>query len=31
MEKKYLKKLVTGLSIAALVAGVGGLAIGASG
>ena len=31
MEKKYLKKVLTGLSIASLVTGIGGLAIGASG
>jgi radical SAM modification target selenobiotic family peptide len=31
MEKKYLKKVLTGISIAGLVAGVGSLAIGASG
>jgi len=31
MDKKYLKKVVTGLSIAGLVAGIGGLAIGAGG
>ena len=31
MEKKYLKKVLTGLSVASLVAGIGGLAIGASG
>jgi radical SAM modification target selenobiotic family peptide len=31
MEKKYLKRLVTGLSIAGLVTGIGGLAVGASG
>jgi radical SAM modification target selenobiotic family peptide len=31
MEKKYLKKVLTGLSIASLVTGLGGLAIGAGG
>ena len=31
MDKKYLNKVVTGLSIAGLVTGLGGLAIGASG
>jgi len=31
MDKKYLKKMVTGLSIAGLVTGIGGLAIGAGG
>jgi radical SAM modification target selenobiotic family peptide len=31
MDKKYLKKVVTGLSIAGLVTGIGGLAIGAGG
>jgi radical SAM modification target selenobiotic family peptide len=31
MEKKYLKKMLTGLSIASLVTGIGGLAIGAGG
>lgn len=31
MEKKYLKKVLNGLSIASLVTGIGGVAIGASG
>jgi len=31
MERKYLKKVVTGLSIASLVTGIGGLAIGGGG
>lgn len=31
MEKKYLKKVLTGLSIAGLVTGLGGLTIGAGG
>ena len=31
MEKKYLKKVLTGLSIASLVSGIGGFAVGASG
>jgi len=31
MDKKYLKKMVTGLSIAGRVTGIGGLAIGAGG
>ena len=31
MEKKYLKKVLTGLSIASLVTGIGGLAVSASG
>ena len=31
MDKRYLKKALTGLGIASLVAGIGGLAIGASG
>ena len=31
MEKKYLKKVVTGLSIASLVTGIGGLGVSASG
>ena len=31
MEKKYLKKVLTGLSIAGLVTGISGLAISASG
>lgn len=31
MEKKYLKKVLTGLSIASLVTGIGGFALGASG
>ena len=31
MEKKYMKKVLTGLSIASLVTGLGGLAIGAGG
>jgi radical SAM modification target selenobiotic family peptide len=31
MEKKYLKKMLTGLSIASLVTGIGGFALGASG
>ena len=31
MEKKYLKKVLTGLSIASLVTGIGTLAVGASG
>jgi len=31
MDRKYLKKVLTGLSIASLVTGIGGLAIGASG
>ena len=31
MEKKYLKKVLTGLSIASLVTGIGGFAVGASG
>jgi radical SAM modification target selenobiotic family peptide len=31
MDKKYLKKVLTGLSIASLVTGIGGLAIGAGG
>jgi radical SAM modification target selenobiotic family peptide len=31
MEKKYLKKVLTGLSIAGLVTGIGALGVGASG
>lgn len=31
MEKKYLKKMLAGISIAGLVAGIGGIAVGASG
>lgn len=31
MDKKYLKKVLSGLSIASLVTGIGGLAIGAGG
>jgi len=31
MEKTYLKKVLTGLSIAGLVTGIGGLAVSASG
>jgi len=31
MDKKYLKKLLSGIGIATLMTGVGGLAIGASG
>jgi radical SAM modification target selenobiotic family peptide len=31
MEKKYLKKILTGLSIAGLVTGISGIAISASG